>query len=88
MQCESKKAFSTEMKDRWGGSWKELKKKGKNKTQTPYILLRLETLNMIVLPAKSQRRTRRYGKDEEGEQGLPLFVKMEKLDQTRRKHSR
>lgn len=59
------------------------KERKKNKSQTPYILLSLETLIMIVLPGKSQRRMRRYSKDEEGEQSLPLFVKMEKLDQTK-----
>lgn len=70
-----KKAFSTEMKGRWAGSWKESKKKEKNlQKQNPYILLRLETLNMVVLPAKTQRRMRRYGKDQEREQGLPLLV--------------
>jgi len=58
-------------------------KRKKNKTQKPYMLLRLETLNMIVLPAKSQRRMRSYGKDGEGEQGFPLLVEMEKLDQTK-----
>ena len=48
-------------------------KKERKKAQTPYILLRLETLNMIVLPVRSQRGVS-YGKDQEREKGFSLFI--------------